>query len=238
MAQLTSTDGLTGSRNVPAAKPPSRRSRPARLSWGLRSRPSSILDVVTVALVAAIVLIALIGPFFAPDVYASHIGQTKLAPSAQHWFGTDEQGRDVAWRIVVGARYTLHDRHHRRHRLLHRGRPGRDAGHGRADVARRHADAPDRRRAGVPRHPVRPRRDGGAGCRAPLGGDRFGADRLADDGATAPRHDARDDVAPVRRGRENPGSLESADDGASRPTELATTRCGSSGQATSATPCW
>jgi peptide/nickel transport system permease protein len=72
-----------------------------------RSRPNAVIDSVTIVVVAIIVLSAVAGPFFAPDVFRSHIEDSLLPPSATHWFGTDEQGRDVFWRIVVGARETL-----------------------------------------------------------------------------------------------------------------------------------
>jgi len=35
---------------------------------------------------------------------ATHPTQTLMAPSAQHWFGTDQLGRDVFSRVVYGAR--------------------------------------------------------------------------------------------------------------------------------------
>ncbi|HVV13667.1 ABC transporter permease [Amycolatopsis sp.] len=81
--------------------------RRVRLAWGVRRGSSSVLDAVTLGLVALIVLVALVGPLFAPDVYASHITEAAQGPGAAHWFGTDDQGRDVAWRIVVGCRDTL-----------------------------------------------------------------------------------------------------------------------------------
>ncbi|WP_431907552.1 ABC transporter permease [Amycolatopsis thermoflava] len=89
----------------PAHQVPPRRK--VRLSWGVRRGPSPVLDTVTLVLAAVIVLVALVGPLFAPDVYASHIAEAAHGPSAAHWFGTDDQGRDVAWRIVVGCRDTL-----------------------------------------------------------------------------------------------------------------------------------
>jgi peptide/nickel transport system permease protein len=84
-----------------------RASKPVRLSWGLRRRQSSLLDKVTVTLVTAIVLTAVIGPFIAPDPYIAHIDEAFRAPGTAHWLGTDEHGRDVFWRIVVGCRVTL-----------------------------------------------------------------------------------------------------------------------------------
>jgi peptide/nickel transport system permease protein len=61
---------------------------------------------------AAIVLFwvacALFGRRFAPfDPYATDILNTLTPPSAAHWFGTDELGRDVFSRVIVGARDIL-----------------------------------------------------------------------------------------------------------------------------------
>ncbi len=81
--------------------------RPARLSWSLRRHESTLLDKVTVGLVALIVLAALLGPLVAPDIYLSDIRHAFAPPSAQHYFGTDDQGRDVFWRVVVGCRTSL-----------------------------------------------------------------------------------------------------------------------------------
>ena len=36
-----------------------------------------------------------------------HLGETLRAPSGAHWLGTDDYGRDLFARIVIGARYTL-----------------------------------------------------------------------------------------------------------------------------------
>lgn len=90
-----------------AVDPPLRRRRRLRTSWGVRRRRSGVLDVVTTVLVAVVVLTAIVGPWIAPDVFVSHITESFRAPSAQHWFGTDQQGRDVFWRVVVGARQSV-----------------------------------------------------------------------------------------------------------------------------------
>jgi peptide/nickel transport system permease protein len=61
--------------------------------------------------VAGVILLAvlvIVGPWIAPaDTFRSAIGQALEAPSAAHWLGTDEQGRDVLWRTVAGARATI-----------------------------------------------------------------------------------------------------------------------------------
>ncbi len=56
----------------------------------------------------AIVAVALFAPWIAPDPEdagtATHPRIALEAPSAQHWFGTDQVGRDVFSRVVFGAR--------------------------------------------------------------------------------------------------------------------------------------
>ncbi|GAY78418.1 oligopeptide transport system permease protein OppC [Sporolactobacillus inulinus] len=51
---------------------------------------------------------ALFGPIVSPySVTAQHLTLQNLAPSASHWFGTDELGRDVFTRTWYGARISL-----------------------------------------------------------------------------------------------------------------------------------
>ncbi|WEK51606.1 MAG: ABC transporter permease [Candidatus Kaistia colombiensis] len=58
--------------------------------------------------VAFLVLMALVGPALAPSgIYRSNILNALAPPSAEHWFGTDDQGRDVLWRVVAGAQISL-----------------------------------------------------------------------------------------------------------------------------------
>lgn len=60
-----------------------------------------------VALVV-LVLLALFAPFASPyDPSALKVLERLKGPSAVHWFGTDEFGRDIFTRVVVGARYSL-----------------------------------------------------------------------------------------------------------------------------------
>ena len=57
---------------------------------------------------AALVITAIVGPFVAPyDPYAQDLQATLQAPSAAHWFGTDELGRDILSRLLHGAASTL-----------------------------------------------------------------------------------------------------------------------------------
>ncbi len=59
-------------------------------------------------LVAVLVLGAVVAPWITPyDPYAIDLTQMTKAPSAAHWLGTDELGRDLLTRLVYGARISL-----------------------------------------------------------------------------------------------------------------------------------
>ncbi|MGO4407547.1 dipeptide/oligopeptide/nickel ABC transporter permease/ATP-binding protein [Bosea sp. RAF48] len=59
-------------------------------------------------LVILYLLLAVFGPMLAPqDAFRQNFAQTLRAPSAAHWFGTDQLGRDVFSRVLIGARATL-----------------------------------------------------------------------------------------------------------------------------------
>jgi peptide/nickel transport system permease protein len=60
------------------------------------------------ALLGAVVAIALLSPYLAQaDPRALSPGSRLLAPSAAHWFGTDQLGRDLFARVLWGARISL-----------------------------------------------------------------------------------------------------------------------------------
>ena len=57
------------------------------------------------ALFALIAICALVGPYIVPyDPLASDTAATLQPPSVQHWFGTDQLGRDIFSRVVVATR--------------------------------------------------------------------------------------------------------------------------------------
>ncbi len=57
------------------------------------------------ALFVLIVLLAAFGPLVVPyDPLASNTMQALKPPSARHWFGTDQLGRDVLSRVIVATR--------------------------------------------------------------------------------------------------------------------------------------
>lgn len=53
-------------------------------------------------------LIALFAPILSPyDPYKIDLSKTMQPPSMDHWFGTDDKGRDVLSRLIYGSRLTL-----------------------------------------------------------------------------------------------------------------------------------
>lgn len=64
--------------------------------------------LVGLAVVLGFVALALAAPWLAPyDPVATSWGAVRKAPSAVHWFGTDELGRDVLSRVIWGTQASL-----------------------------------------------------------------------------------------------------------------------------------
>lgn len=84
-----------------------RRKLTERLSLpGLGLGGLSLGSLICIVVLAVIALAAIAAPLIAPfDPLAS--GAPVQPPSAEHWFGTDRQGRDIFSRLVYGARYSL-----------------------------------------------------------------------------------------------------------------------------------
>ncbi|MGH6947341.1 MAG: nickel transporter permease [Kiloniellales bacterium] len=83
--------------------------RLGRFWLGWRSFRSNGLAMTGFGIVVLLVLVAIFAPWIAthspidPD-----LGRRLLPASAEHWFGTDDLGRDIFSRIVHGARITLY----------------------------------------------------------------------------------------------------------------------------------
>ncbi|MBM3567985.1 MAG: ABC transporter permease [Alphaproteobacteria bacterium] len=79
---------------------------PARRAFKrLIRRKGAVVGGIVVILFVAIALLA---PWIAPfDPAATDWSAVRKAPSARHWFGTDEIGRDVLARVIWGARASL-----------------------------------------------------------------------------------------------------------------------------------
>jgi peptide/nickel transport system permease protein len=91
-------------------RPQSRRQAAlGRAYAGWRSFTHNRLAVVGLALVLALVMVALLADGLAPyPPTVGELGARLLPPSAQHLFGTDDQGRDILSRLLHGSRITLY----------------------------------------------------------------------------------------------------------------------------------
>jgi peptide/nickel transport system permease protein len=76
----------------------------------LKKFARDIPAVIGLVIVAFAVIVALIGPWLAPhpgDIVASHLLQRLKPPSAAFPFGTDNLGRDIFSRVILGTRGAL-----------------------------------------------------------------------------------------------------------------------------------
>jgi peptide/nickel transport system permease protein len=88
-----------------AAQEPERRSRTAETLFAL-GRSEAFLTGITIVLFW--VICAIFGEYFVPyDPLADDIINSLSPPSGEHWFGTDQIGRDVFSRVIVGSRDIL-----------------------------------------------------------------------------------------------------------------------------------
>jgi oligopeptide transport system permease protein len=78
---------------------------PSQLAWR-RFRQNRLALVSGIALLA-LVLLVLLGPVVVSHQPNALTENQFAAPSAQHWFGTDDHGRDLFARVLHGARISL-----------------------------------------------------------------------------------------------------------------------------------
>jgi peptide/nickel transport system permease protein len=90
-------------------RPQSRRQAAlGRLYGGWRNFARNRLAMLGLGIVGALVVVAWLAPLIAPDSpTVGELGARLLPPTAGHWFGTDDQGRDILSRLVFGSRITL-----------------------------------------------------------------------------------------------------------------------------------
>ena len=66
------------------------------------------MAMVGLFIILVMVALSLLAPYISPYPYeAADFKHRFAAPSAQHWFGTDELGRDIFSRLLYGGRYSL-----------------------------------------------------------------------------------------------------------------------------------
>jgi len=84
--------------------------RPVTTYWqdAWRRLKQNKLAMAGLVVISFIALLALIGPLFSPYSYSDQVlAEANHPPSATHWFGTDNLGRDLFTRILYGARISL-----------------------------------------------------------------------------------------------------------------------------------
>ncbi|MCG7406203.1 ABC transporter permease [Paenibacillus sp. ACRRX] len=71
----------------------------------LRSNVGAMMGL---SILVLLIIMAIIGPLITPyDYYTNNLELTNQPPSAEHWFGTDDLGRDMFARTWMGARISL-----------------------------------------------------------------------------------------------------------------------------------
>jgi peptide/nickel transport system permease protein len=96
------SDRATRSLDLPGAARESR-AMPRWLSLLARRK----ITLIGALIMVAISVLALLAPFIAGDPGRMDVAARLSRPSATHWFGTDDVGRDVLSRVVYGARLSL-----------------------------------------------------------------------------------------------------------------------------------
>jgi peptide/nickel transport system permease protein len=86
-------------------QPKARGSELAELWRRLRKNRAAVIGA---GIVGVFVVLAIFAPVLVPyDPVQGSLGDRLLSPSAAHWLGTDELGRDLLSRILFGARISL-----------------------------------------------------------------------------------------------------------------------------------
>jgi ABC-type dipeptide/oligopeptide/nickel transport system permease subunit len=82
---------------------------PRRTFWhAWRRFRRNRLAVAALGFIALEILVAIFAPWVAPyDPYQPDFAHTWQQPSAAHWLGTDDLGRDVLARLIYGARISI-----------------------------------------------------------------------------------------------------------------------------------
>ncbi|QDH22206.1 nickel transporter permease [Saccharibacillus brassicae] len=92
----------------PSADTLDKKAQPGPWRDAARSFTRNKTAVVGLCLVLFFVLLALIAPLIMPYDYKAQVLTDRLKPpSGDHWFGTDDLGRDIFSRVIYGARISL-----------------------------------------------------------------------------------------------------------------------------------
>jgi peptide/nickel transport system permease protein len=104
LAELTLRDWLLA--EIPQSRSQARCQR-AYIGWlAFRRNPVAVIGLL---IIVSLVTVAALAPWItASDGLELHLSERLQAPGSEHWFGTDELGRDIFDRIIWGSRITLY----------------------------------------------------------------------------------------------------------------------------------
>ena len=77
-----------------------------RFNWRDFFRRAGWLESVGIVGVPIVTVVAVMAPWITPFDPQLRVAEAYLPPSAGHWFGTDEIGRDLFSRVILGVQYT------------------------------------------------------------------------------------------------------------------------------------
>ncbi|MCL1697940.1 MULTISPECIES: nickel transporter permease [unclassified Lysinibacillus] len=99
---------MTGAIDIKTEVAPSRERAVGPWREGWRSFKKSKISLVGVGIVLFFVILAIFGPLIAPEgINEQNFSKRLSAPSSEHWFGTDDFGRDIFSRVIHGASISL-----------------------------------------------------------------------------------------------------------------------------------
>ncbi|MBQ3374208.1 MAG: ABC transporter permease [Oscillospiraceae bacterium] len=84
-----------------------KRSLAAEVWRNYKKNPSAMIALVLVVIIVFVAIFAQFFYDFKKDIVKQHVKEKFQKPSAEHWFGTDNYGRDVFTRVIYGTKYSL-----------------------------------------------------------------------------------------------------------------------------------
>lgn len=106
---MTATMTITAPKPAKGSPQSSAQALRQNLARSLKKLLRNPLSVAGLLVILGLLLVAAFAPWVAThNPLAQDLANTLKAPSAEHWFGTDEYGRDIFSRLVYGSRVTLY----------------------------------------------------------------------------------------------------------------------------------